>query len=92
MLPLPCLIEAAHVTGMLEPELLNMLIDHRAVLLVSDDPDDWVALAALRALVDGPDRASAALLALDAAVDVMTRDATWYQGVGDGQIGHEFED
>ncbi|BCY09229.1 hypothetical protein [Actinoplanes sp. L3-i22] len=92
LLPLPCLVRAAHENGLLETGLLQILVEHPAVFVISDDPADWLALAAMNAIVDGADRASAALLALTAGVDILTRDASWYQGVSDGQIGLEFED
>ncbi|WP_433824807.1 hypothetical protein ACQP2E_21945 [Actinoplanes sp. CA-015351] len=92
VLPLPCLIEAAHLTGLLEQVRLDALIAHRAVFLLSDDPQDWQALATLRGLVGTPGRASAAMLALDADVDVLTRDATWYTPVAGGKATLEFND
>ncbi|MFC7533057.1 hypothetical protein [Actinoplanes sp. GCM10030250] len=92
LLPLPCLIEAAHNTGMLEQAHLEILIGHQAVVVVSDDPADWLALTTLRGLVGSADRASAALLALDAGVDVLTRDASWYQAVAGGRIGLRFQE
>ncbi|MEV6301976.1 hypothetical protein AB0M02_21360 [Actinoplanes sp. NPDC051861] len=92
LLPLSCLIEAAHSTGMLAQAHLEILIGHQAVLLVPDDAADWLALTTLRGIVGTPDRASAALLALDAGVDVLTRDATWYDGVAGGRIGLTFRD
>ena len=92
LLPLSCLVRAAHQNGMLDTGLLQLLINHPAVFVISDDPDDWMALAALNAIVDGHDRAAAALLALTADVDILTRDASWYRTVGDGRRGLEFED
>jgi hypothetical protein len=92
ILPLPCLVEAAYSTGMLQPELLNALINHEAVFLLADNPEHWVELAALRSLVDGQDRASAAMQALECDVDVMTRNEGWYSGVAGGSIAHVFED
>ena len=92
ILPLPCLVEAAHLTGMLEQDRLNVLTTHRAVFLLSDDPDDWVALATLRGLVGAADRASAAMLALDTGVDVMTRDGSWYASVAGGTAVLTFDE
>ncbi|MEU4564422.1 hypothetical protein AB0F72_39090 [Actinoplanes sp. NPDC023936] len=92
ILPLPCLIEAAHLTGLLELPRLDVLVAHRAVFLLSDDPADWQALAALRGLVGTADRASAAMLALDAEVDVLTRDPSWYAAVAGGKATLEFDD
>lgn len=92
ILPLPCLVQAAHQTGLLETDLLNVLIANPAVFVLSDEPDEWLALATMRDLVDGADRASAALLALMSNVDVMTREPGWYRAVDNGDIGHEFDD
>ena len=92
LLPLSCLVQAAHQNGLLETDLLQVLINHPAVFVISDDPDDWIVLAALNAIVDGHDKASAALLALTASVDILTRDASWYEQVSDGRRGLQFED
>lgn len=92
ILPLPCLVEAAHVTNMLQPELLNALITHAAVFLLADNPEHWMELVSLRSLVDGQDRASAAMQALECEVDVMTRDGSWYAGIAGGSIAHVFDD
>ncbi|MBG0564585.1 hypothetical protein [Actinoplanes aureus] len=91
ILPLPCLVEAAHSTGMLQQAHLEILIGHRAVTLLADDPADWLALTTLRGILGSPDRASAAMLALDAGVDVLTRDASWYAGVAGGRIALQFD-
>ncbi|MEU4422185.1 hypothetical protein AB0F81_16285 [Actinoplanes sp. NPDC024001] len=91
VLPLNCLVEAAHTTAMLQQAHLEILIGHRAVSVLADDPDDWLALSTLRGIVGSADRASAAMLALDAGVDVLTRDARWYAGVAGGRIALEFD-
>ncbi|BCJ47880.1 hypothetical protein GCM10010168_22390 [Actinoplanes ianthinogenes] len=91
VLPLPCLVQAAHTNGLLDADLIEVLINHPAVFLLADDPQDWLALATMRSLVDSPDRASAAFLALTCGVDVLTRDAGWYRQVGDGTMGHQFD-
>jgi hypothetical protein len=92
IIPLSCLIEAAHATALLERDRLSLLIGHAATFLVSDNPDDWLALSELRVLTERADRASAALIGLDYGVDVMTRDARWYSSVNDGQNVLEFDD
>lgn len=92
VIPLSCLVEAAHATAMLERDRIGMLLGHDATFLVSDDPEDWVALAELRSLVDRADRASAALISLEYKVDVMTRDARWYSQVARGRRVLEFDD
>lgn len=92
ILPLACLVEAAHATALLERDRLQMLIGHPATFLVSDNPDDWLALTELRTLTERADRASAALIALDYGVEVMTRDARWYSAVNNGRDVLEFDE
>ncbi|MFI1994775.1 hypothetical protein [Actinoplanes sp. NPDC020271] len=92
IIPLWCLVEAGHDTAMIERERLDLLIAHPATLLITDDADDWDALVALRSLTGRPDCASAAMLALDLGVDVMTADARWYKGVADGRIVLQIEE
>jgi hypothetical protein len=92
IIPLSCLVEAAHATAMLERTLLDLLLNHQATFVVVDDADMWVELTELRALTERADRASAALIALDYEVDVMTRDARWYSQVAGGRFVLEFED
>ncbi len=91
LIPLACLVEAAHKTAMLEQNRLEVLVDHPATFLIADDPDDWPALAAMRNLVERHDLASAAWLGMDAQVDVMTSDPRWYAGVNNGGDVLEFE-
>ena len=91
LIPLACLVEAAHKTAMLDPHRLDLLVDHPATVLVADDPEDWRSLAAIRALVDRADLASAALLSVDGEVDVFTQDARWYAEVAGGSRVLEFE-
>lgn len=92
ILPLPCLVEAAQAISGLDDGRLDILAAHPAVLLQTDDPDDWRLLAAIRALVERPDMASAALLALDSSVDVLTREPEWYAQVAGGGIALPFGD
>jgi hypothetical protein len=86
IIPLWCLIEAGHNTAMIERERVELLLAHPATFLITDDAQDWEALVALRALTGRPDCASAAMLALDLGVDVMTGDPQSYKGVADGRI------
>ncbi|GAA2692450.1 MULTISPECIES: hypothetical protein [Actinoplanes] len=86
IIPLWCLIEAGHHTAMIDRDRLELLLAHPATFLISDDAEDWESLVALRALVGRADCASAAMLALDLGVDVMTRDPKWYSGVAGGRI------
>ena len=92
IIPLPCLIEAAHATALIERERLELLLGHRATFLLPDDPADWLALTQLRTLTGRADTASAAMFALDCDVDVMTRDARWYSSVKGGRLALEIED
>jgi len=91
VLPLSCLVEAAHKTGMLEQARLDLLVTHPAVFLLEDAADDWKALAATRLLVDRLDLASAAWFGLKCEVDVMTSDPRWYSSVNGGRDVLEFE-
>ncbi|GAA4606738.1 hypothetical protein BJY16_005980 [Actinoplanes octamycinicus] len=92
VIPLPCLVEAGYQTAMIERERLDLLLAHPATFLVEDDAEDWEALVALRALTGRADCASAAMLALDLGVDVMTGDPSAYKGVADGRIVLHIED
>lgn len=92
VIPLTCLVEAGARTAMLEQPLIEALLAHRATYLVVDDPGNWVELTELRSIVGKLDLASAALLALDCEVYVLTRDARWYSGVASGGIALEFDD
>lgn len=92
LIPLACLVESAHRTALLEQPRLELLVGHPATLVVSDNPDEWPALAATRSLVERADLASAAWLAIDCDVDVMTRDARWYSAVNGGHNVLEFDE
>jgi hypothetical protein len=92
VIPLACLVEAAHATAMLNRDLLKLLIANPVTVLVGDDPDKWVDLVEMRTLTERSDRASAALIAVDYEVDVMTRDARWYSAVAGGRHVLEFDD
>jgi hypothetical protein len=92
LIPLACLVEAAHKTAMLDQAKLSLLVDHEATFVIADNPDDWKAIAATRNLVERADLASAAWLAIDAEVDVMTSDPRWYSSVNGGRDVHEFGD
>ena len=90
LIPLSCLVEANYLTGGLEREYLELLLEHPATFLIADDAQDWQALAELRTLTDSADSAAAALLALDAGIDVFTRDPHRYTGVKGGRIALPF--
>ena len=91
VIPLPCLVEAAHKTAMLEQQRLDLLVGHEATVLLVDDAEEWKALAATRTVVGHADLASAALFAMLCDVSVMTRDARWYSELG-GTLALEFDD
>lgn len=92
LIPLNCLVEAAVKTAGLKQDELTILVNHEATFVIADNPDDWRGIAATRGLVERADLASAAWLALDAEVDVMTSDPRWYSGVNRGAIVHVFDD
>jgi hypothetical protein len=83
-------VEVAHATT--AQHRLDILIGHPATALLGDDPGDWRALAATRAIVGRIDLASAALFALDSGVDVLTQDPGWYADLGGARITLEIED
>jgi hypothetical protein len=64
---------------------LNLLAGHDAAVVLSD-PDDWHALAATVDLVGRWDAATAALLALDLDVPVLTGTPGLYAGLGGGDL------
>jgi hypothetical protein len=81
-LPAVCLVEAVHSVA--DFERLDLLVQHRATCVLSADPDDWRALAALYDIVGRLDAASAALAALDCGCKVLTRQAGLYAGLAHG--------
>lgn len=92
LIPFWCLVEAGHATGMLERERLELLLEHPATFLITEDGADWETLVVLRGLVDRIDSAAAIMLALDTGADVLTRHPDWYQAVGGGGLTLLIED
>lgn len=92
VIPLWCWVEAVHDTAAIGRERLDLLLAHPATFLVADDAADWEMLAGLRLLTGRIDCASAAWLALDLDVDVMTRHPGWYQKINGGRMVLEIED
>ena len=92
LIPLWCLVEAGHDIGMIDRERLDLLLAHAATYLIADDAEDWEMLVGLRALTGRHDCASAALLAVEMNVDVMTRHPEWYKAVRNGQLTLLIED
>jgi hypothetical protein len=84
LVPLPCLVEAAHIVTDLTR--LELLAGHSAVAVYPGEADQWRALAAMYDIVGRQDAAMAALLALDAEVPVLTRQPGMYAGVDDGGL------
>jgi hypothetical protein len=82
VLPLACLVEAAHDAA--DMARLEILASHQAVIVLPAEPDRWRALAATYDVVGGQDAACAALTALDANAWILTRDPGRYAGLGDG--------
>jgi hypothetical protein len=56
-LPTLCLVEAQHAVA--DAVRLDLLVSHRATVLVADDPEQWRALAAVYDIVGRIDAASA---------------------------------
>ncbi|WP_045740830.1 hypothetical protein [Actinoplanes rectilineatus] len=85
LIPLWCLVEAGHATGMLDRDRLDLLLAHPATALIVDDGGDWDALVALQQLTGRPDCASAAMMAIHMDVDVMTCHPDRYADVDGGR-------
>ena len=90
-LPLLCLLESATVSPG-DEHGLDVLIQHAATDVISDDAEQWKALAAVRDTVGRVDTASAALMALQYDVDVATRSPGLYAGLGGGGFVLPLED
>jgi hypothetical protein len=80
-LPLACLVEAVHAVT--DVERLDLLVAHRATVILPDEPATWQALAITYDIVGRTDAASAALAAIDHDVDVLTRQIGLYAGLDD---------
>jgi hypothetical protein len=90
LLPLPCLVEAAHTVN--DPARLDLLVAHAAVVIYPGEPDQWRTLAAMYGIVGRLDAAMAALLALDAVVAVLTDEPGLYAGVDTGGLTIPIDD
>jgi hypothetical protein len=88
-MPLQCLVEAIHAVA--DTERLDLLVKHRATVLISDEPADWQVLAATYDIVGRVDAASAALAAIDNECDVLTRHPGLYAGLNAGGLVIEVE-
>jgi hypothetical protein len=81
-LPLLCLVEATHAVA--DTDRLDLLVNHRATVILADEPADWRALAATYDIVGRIDAASAALAAVDLDVALLTAQPGLYGGMADG--------
>lgn len=84
IIPLPCLVEAAHQLG--DNSHLQVLTGLPSTVVLAPDADHWLEFAAAYDIVGSPDAAHAALLALDAEVPVLTRHPGIYAGMDDGGL------
>jgi hypothetical protein len=91
IIPLPCLLQAASQIKT-DREWLTLLLDHPATQVVSDDPEDWEMLSSAITLLGAADLASAAWLALECDVDVLTQHAELYAAIADGNLALQIED
>jgi hypothetical protein len=84
-IPLSCLVEAVHAVA--DTDRLNLLVGHRATVVIADAPADWQVLAATNNIVGRVDAASAALTALDNnGCAVLTRYPGLYAGMEAGGL------
>ena len=90
-IPLNCMVEAASAT-IADRDLLEILVGHPATMLLGDDPGDWPVLAGLRTVLGELTLASAALIALDAGINVLTSHQSLYEKLGGGGMTIGIED
>lgn len=81
-LPVLCLVEATRGTA--DPTRLDLLVNHRAGVVLGDEPGDWRALAATYDIVGRLDAAAAALAAIDLGCAVLTAQPGLYGGLAGG--------
>lgn len=76
-IPIPCLVLARAEVA--DEAMLDLLLAHRACMLVGTVQEDWRRIAATLPLVDGRyDVAVAVVLADVLDVDILTRRPGWY--------------
>lgn len=90
LVPLPCLVEAAHIVGDLAH--LEIFAAHSAVAVYPGEAGQWMSLASMYGLTGRQDTAMAALLALDAEVPILTRQPGLYASVDDGGLTIPIDD
>lgn len=83
IVPLACLVEAAATLADAGP-WLHILVNHRATVVLAEDPAEWGMLAAVRSMLGAYEPSAAAWLALGAGVDVLTRHPAIYEPLGGG--------
>ncbi|MCX5070895.1 hypothetical protein OOJ91_34165 [Micromonospora lupini] len=81
-LPVLCLAEAARVVT--DQDRLALLVSHRAVEVLSPDPDSWQALAVTLDTVGRVDAATAVLAAIDLGCHVLSGQPGLYGGIAGG--------
>jgi hypothetical protein len=81
-LPVLCLVEATRGTA--DPARLDLLVNHRAGVVLGDEAADWRALAATYDIVGRLDAAAAALAAIDLGCAVLTAQPGLYGGLAEG--------
>ncbi|WP_305789693.1 hypothetical protein [Symbioplanes lichenis] len=82
IVPLPCLIRVAATALDEDKQWLDLLVHHPAAVVRPDDPGDWRMLAEAHRIVGSAPVASAAWHALTHGIDVLTRTAKPYEGLG----------
>jgi hypothetical protein len=81
-LPMLCLVEASRAVA--DTDRLTLLVQHRASVVLGDDPADWRALAAMYDIVGRVDAASAAFTAIDWDISILTAQPGLYGGLAGG--------
>jgi hypothetical protein len=77
-----CLVEVSR--AVVDKDRLTLLVHHRASIVLGNDPGDWPALAAMYDIVGRLDAASAAVVAVDWDVSILTAQPGLYGGLAGG--------
>lgn len=81
-LPVLCLVEASRAVQ--DQDRLALLVQHRASAVLGIEPDDWRVLAAMQDIVGRTDAATAAIIAVELDVSILTAQPGLYGGMADG--------
>jgi hypothetical protein len=81
-LPVLCLVEATRAVA--DSGRLALLVEHRASVVIGNDPADWRALAAMYDVIGRLDTASAAVTAIDRNISILTAQPGLYGGLAGG--------